>query len=112
LNLWLIPLYGMLGAAIATGVTVALVNLVRLVQVRYYYQFYPFRMGTLKTLLAYAIASIAVWQVAQHYHLDHVGKVFVLIAGMLVYAGLLTLFGWDEEDRLILARLRRTVLRK
>ncbi len=111
LNLWLIPRHGMMGAAIATGVTVAMVNVIRLVQVRWLYQCYPFRWGTLKTLMAGVIAGAAVWQLGRYYPLEDWGKVAAMGAGVVVYAGLLALFGWDEEDRLILDRLRRMVLR-
>jgi O-antigen/teichoic acid export membrane protein len=111
LNLWLIPRHGILGAAIATGVTAALVNLIRLVQVRYLYQCYPFYLGTLKTLMACVIAGAVVWQLGQHYQLENWGKVAVMGTGIILYAGFLALFGWDEEDRLIIDRLRRIVLK-
>jgi O-antigen/teichoic acid export membrane protein len=109
LNLWLIPRYGMLGAAIATGIAVALVNLIQLVQVRYLYQCYPFRLGTLKTLMAGVIAGVVVWQLGHYYQLEGWAKVATMGPGVVIYAGLLALFGWDEEDRLILDRLRRLV---
>jgi O-antigen/teichoic acid export membrane protein len=112
LNLWLIPRYGMLGAAIATGVTVALLNLIRLAQVRCLYQCYPFRIGTLKTLVAAVIAGGAIWLLGQHYQPEGLGRVAVMGVGGIVYAGLLALFGWDEEDRLVIDRLRGIHVRR
>ena len=109
LNLWLIPLYGMLGAAIATGMTIVLLNIVRLSQVRYLYHCYPFRLGTLKTLAAGIISGTGVWKLSQIYQLEDGGKIAIMGGGLLVYFGLLTLFGWDAEDRLVLNRLRRSV---
>lgn len=110
LNLWLIPRHGMLGAALATGITLALLNIVRLIQVRYLYHCYPFRLGTLKTLIAGAIAGGAVWKLSQMNQLEDWGKLAMMGGGLLLYAGLLTLFGWDDEDQLVIHRLRRNVL--
>jgi O-antigen/teichoic acid export membrane protein len=107
LNLLLIPRYGMLGAAIATGVSVVTVNLIRLIQVRYIFQCYPFRLGTLKTLTACAIAGAAVWLLSHTYQLEAWSKVAVLGGGVVIYGGLLVLLGWDEEDRHLIADLLR-----
>ena len=50
LNLWLIPRYGILGSAYAWAVSLALVNLVRVLQVRKVLGMYPFDMGEAKAV--------------------------------------------------------------
>jgi hypothetical protein len=37
------------------------------------------------------------------------GKLAMMGGGLILYAGLLTLFGWDAEDHLVINRLRRNV---
>ena len=42
LNIILIPNYGMLGAAIATGVSIASINLIKVIQLKYYLNIFPY----------------------------------------------------------------------
>jgi O-antigen/teichoic acid export membrane protein len=109
LNLWLIPRYGALGAAIATGSSIAMVNLLRLVQVQRIHHCHPFRWGTLKVLMAWALAGGTVWTLSHAYHLEDWRRLVAMAGFLFAYGGLLTLFGWDEEDKLVLRQLRRKV---
>lgn len=42
LNVWLIPIYGIVGAAISTGVAMVIYNICRMFFLYYYYQLHPF----------------------------------------------------------------------
>ncbi len=107
LNLWLIPRYGAFGAAIATAMTVTMLNLIRLSQVYRVHQCVPFRTGTLKVLTAFGLAAGAMWQLARFYQFALGGKLACMAGFFVLYGGLLFVLGWDEEDQLVLRRLGR-----
>ena len=107
LNLWFIPRYGAFGAALATAITVTMLNLLRLLQVYRAHQCVPFRMGTLKVLAAFALPGSAMWLLAYIYQFTVGGKLACMAGFLVIYAGLLFAFGWDEEDQLVLRGLRR-----
>ncbi|HTA81621.1 MAG TPA: polysaccharide biosynthesis C-terminal domain-containing protein [Bacteroidia bacterium] len=60
LNLILIPIYGMMGAAIATLISISLYNILRLIFVYNYYHMQPFTINCLWVL----VITIAVWVIA------------------------------------------------
>ncbi len=107
LNLWLIPRYGAFGAALATAITVTMLNLIRLLEVYHIHQCYPFRLGTLKVLAAFTISGGSMWLLADFYAFALGGKLVCLAGFMVIYTGILFALGWDEEDQLVLHRLRR-----
>jgi O-antigen/teichoic acid export membrane protein len=51
LNLWLIPLLGMVGAAISTGITIIIYNLVRLIFIFKVYKIHPFEKKQINLIL-------------------------------------------------------------
>nr|MDT0658477.1 oligosaccharide flippase family protein [Micromonospora sp. DSM 115978] len=59
LNLWLIPAYGIIGAAVAWAVSLAVVNVARVVQVRRLTGALPVTEGMVKGLLAGVVALLA-----------------------------------------------------
>ena len=107
LNLWLIPRYGAFGAALATAITVVMLNLIRLLQVYRIHQCHPFRTGTLKVLAAFALSGGAMWQLANSYQFALGGQLGCLAGFLVIYVGLLCALGWDEEDQLVVQRLKR-----
>lgn len=107
LNLWLIPRYGAFGAALATAITVTMLNLIRLSEVYCIHQCHPFRLGTLKVLAAFVLAGGSMWQLADIYQFALGGKVASMAGFLIMYVALLFCLGWDEEDQLVVRRLRR-----
>lgn len=61
LNYALIPRYGIIGASIGTGLTIAAINLLRLGEVYYFLGIHPFRLDFLKPLLAGLLAALLIW---------------------------------------------------
>ncbi len=112
LNLLLIPRYGLLGAAIATAVSVSIIDTVGLIEVRLLIKIHPYRRAFLKVAVAAAAALAGNlflrWNTPE---LSIVGIVGVLAATYAVFVGVIALLGVEREDRLIagraLARLRR-----
>lgn len=112
LNLFLIPRYGLLGAAIATTVSLSLIDAVGLVEVRLLIGIHPYRRAYLKILLAslVAIAGNLLLR-ARLPQLSPIAISGLLVATYAVFVGLVALMGLERDDRLLirrgLARLRR-----
>jgi O-antigen/teichoic acid export membrane protein len=107
LNVWLIPRYGIVGAAIAWGGSVVLVTLARVVQVWAFSKMLPLSFDLLKGVwagLAAATAGFAIRGVVG-------GGLLSLAAGVVtigaVYIAGLWILGLDADDRLVLQTLRR-----
>jgi O-antigen/teichoic acid export membrane protein len=108
LNLWLIPRYGIIGSAYAWAVSLALVNIVRVLQVRAVLGMFPFGIGEAKAVFA-ALAAGAVGLAVHHWFDDIsvgtlvVGTVALGVTYLLVVAAL----GLTDDDRLVLDSVRR-----
>ncbi|MEK6647639.1 MAG: flippase, partial [Candidatus Firestonebacteria bacterium] len=61
MNCFLIPKYGCLGAAIATGASIGVINLVRLVEVYFLCKIQPYNMNYIHWIMCGAIASIVLY---------------------------------------------------
>jgi O-antigen/teichoic acid export membrane protein len=106
LNIWLIPRYGAVGAALGTGASMVLINVIRLLQVYRLLGCHPFRFGTVKTLGAFLLAGGLLWQLRSWFPFDGWWSIAAVIPFTILYGALLTIFGWDDEDQLVMARLR------
>ncbi|KXK27952.1 MAG: hypothetical protein UZ01_02923 [Candidatus Brocadia sinica] len=122
LNYFLIPTYGCLGAAIATGITIAVINFVRLVEVYILCKIQPYNMGYIQGMVCGALAGIALYfldtyvlideyLLINNYLLNH--PVFIrLVSNSLVVAIIFVvgfiIKGIEDNDRLIF----HTVMRK
>ncbi len=108
LNLALIPRYGIVGSAVAWAVSLALVNLARVLQVWISMHMLPFDIGVLKGLTAGSAALAAALLVR---NLSPLQGPLVLVAGVPAvvgcYAALVIAQGITDEDRLILKPLLR-----
>jgi O-antigen/teichoic acid export membrane protein len=108
LNIILIPKLGLLGAALATGISIAMLNLLRLIQVYFVLGMQPYSWKYLKPIVAGVVAvsigfAIRTWILPMHFLLS------LLITGctiFLVYAVLIWIFRMDEVDRMILVKVR------
>lgn len=111
LNFLLIPRYGVLGAGIATGLSIALVNLARLVEVYWLYRVHPYKLSYWKPLMAGVVAALAWLGVREMW--NPTGWLWVggvALFGVMYMLAFLVL-RLDDEDRLILQALKRRALR-
>jgi len=107
LNLWLIPTLGAVGAAIASGVAIAVLNLARLLEVFILFRLWPYNKNFIKPILAGAIATAVVY-VTHRFALTGTSLIVVALnMGLLlaVYVAVTLLLGLSEEDRTVLAHL-------
>ena len=117
----LAPRYGAMGVAIATGLAVGVVNIMKLLQVRILVKMQPYGWdvlkplgavlisGTLTGILLYLISLAHLSIQISHYHLSfELGLVPVFLA---IYFGLLYLFKVSPEDKIVLDALAKKIRR-
>lgn len=103
LNYILIPKYGILGAAIATGFSIAFLNSSFLVQVYYFHKMHPYNRRLLKPVFSGVIAtlvSLGLYSLVQTTKPVYIFLPVIFIFG-LCYVMLLYILGFDDEDKII-----------
>ncbi len=109
----LIPRWGILGAAVANGAAVILVNAARVVQVQAKLHINPFGWLLLKPVAAAAtalLAAVPLW--GNHAALGNVRSAMLFAAMLLVYFGMLLVMGPDHHSRVAGLQLWGSVRRK
>jgi len=107
LNLWLIPGYGIVGAAIAWAVSLAAVNIARVLQVWGLIRAVPVTVGMLKGLAAGALALL-VGLVVRVLVPDWPAQLLLGLPVVAVsYLGAVLILGLSHEDVMVLRTLRR-----
>ena len=103
LNFILIPIYGAIGAAIATGVSVALINLLRLYEVFKYLNIHPYKLGFCKPIMSGFITTVLWLLFSKIIALDRVYVLILIITLFsLIYFSIIFVMGIDKEDKIIL----------
>jgi O-antigen/teichoic acid export membrane protein len=110
LGVILTPRYGAMGVAISTGMAVAVVNLLRLLQVRIFLKLHPYKWDTLKPVFAGLISSITLGIILRLLDMEHV-KLFYGLAliplFLAMYTGLIILFKLSAEDQIVINALSK-----
>ena len=113
LNYWLIPDYGIFGAALATVIAMNVVSIIRIVQVYTAYQIHPFGLSLLKPMAAVTIALASVGIGKSLIDMSTFSVNLILFAFFLaVYVLVLKLLGLKEEDRMLLKAMGDGVLNR
>ena len=110
LHYWLIPHYGILGAALATAISMNAINAIRMARVFSAYKAHPFSLSLLKPLGAAAVAFAVVGA----------GRVTVgmvsfwfdagsLVCFLVIYGVVLRALGLKREDRMLLELMGRRI---
>ena len=108
LNLWLIPIYGILGAALATGISFAVVNVARIVEVYTLLRMHPYDSSYHKPFVAvFAVVVLSLFSSMLHisrpYWIIHVAALSVVYCVVLYFLGL------DYEDKMIWETIKRRI---
>ncbi len=110
LNVLLIPPFGITGAAIATGIAWATLNVMSLVQVHRRYRIHPYERACFKPLLAGLVAFCLLFQVKALLRWAQLPKFPTMFAVsglfLVVYIGLLWRMGLSSDDHFILDKFR------
>lgn len=107
-NLLLIPRWGVLGAATATLVSTATINLVRVTEVWVLYRLIPYNRSYVKPLAA-ALSALAAGLAVKNWVAVDSNVLYLIIGGATVctvYLGVILLLGLNPEDRAVLARMK------
>lgn len=108
LNILLIPRYGMVGVALATTLSIASINVVRVIEVRVLYGFTPFRYDLYKPLTAGAVASAIFYFANRSLGWTGIAHTIALcIAFLVVYLVVLYGLGLREELEVLKEILKR-----
>jgi O-antigen/teichoic acid export membrane protein len=111
-GLLLIPRLGLVGTAIASLGSVALLAVTAVIEVRVTEGVFPFDRSILKTLAAAAAAFAAESAVTRHVSGTAPRIVLVILAGVTAYAICLAALGLAPEDRRLVLGLRDRVRRR
>ena len=103
LNLWLIPLHGNLGAAIATGTTLALWALWRVAEVRWLLGCFPFDGRTAGLIAFLATGGVGVYLL----HLPMLARIPVTFLLVAAFFAVVWRFGRTPDDAVVVDRFRR-----
>jgi O-antigen/teichoic acid export membrane protein len=112
LNLLLIPMFHVLGAAIATGASIALINLVRVIEVYLLYKVHPYKLSYWKPIVAGGVATLvwigvrSIWNLSGWMWLG--GSALFGVIYMLTFMAL----GLDDEDKVIMRAVKKRILRQ
>lgn len=106
LNILLIPKWGLLGAAAATSISIAGVNIARAGLVYFILRTHAYTWNYLKSLGAGFIALLASLWARHWFHSVHFMVSLFILAGSIVFVYFLVLglLGLEESDRIILNR--------
>ena len=108
LNVVFISAWGILGAAVGSLLSMALVTGVRFLEVHVIYGVQPLGRSQLKPLAAALGAGLAGWLIHEAVPAGAVWTAAASLAGFLgIYVALLRFLGIAEEDELLLRRVRR-----
>ena len=111
LNLWLIPAYGIVGAAMGAATAMLLVSALRIVEIIVLRRIIPFGRSQLKPVVAAAVATFPALFVGDLLPATVWRMLAPSAAFALVYGACLMLMGLEAEDRVLLQRLQRRLLR-
>lgn len=114
LNLFLIPKYGITGAALATFAAISLMGVIELVQVYLFLKIQPYRMDFFKPLSAGALSLLILFAIFRLLG-SPPGLVMIILGSLMfliIYILVLFVFGLQEEDKLVLKKVKEKILWK
>jgi O-antigen/teichoic acid export membrane protein len=113
LGILLIPKFGAMGTALGTMITLILMNVIRLFEIRFLLNLYPYNWHTLKPLGAACLSALLVGgslQILRNASL--LVHLFFIPVFMVSYGGFLFLFSVSPEDAIVLDGLKKKFLQK
>jgi len=107
-NYFLIPSYGIVGAAFASAISMIAFNLLMLLEVYLLLHMYPYDRKFLKSTISGAVAFGGIFFLGQVCPFAGFQKLFVYPSLFLaIFVGLLYIWKFDEEDKFVFHLLKR-----
>lgn len=111
LNLWLIPEYGLDGAAIASFSALFIYNTLKLVYVKLKFDMLPFSLGTIKVLFALLIIGLPFYHLNFPFHpIINIGLKSLLI--IFIYLWIIRRFDLSEDVNKLIINIITRIKRK
>ncbi|MED5373671.1 MAG: oligosaccharide flippase family protein [Myxococcota bacterium] len=110
LNFWLIPQYGIQGAATATGISLAAWSAWRLVQVWWLFKIQPFTLRSVALILLFAALNLGGRLGTQDLGLGP--QIGATLGAMAVFLVAAALFGRTPDDKVVLDKVTAKIRRK
>lgn len=107
LNLWLIPIYGIEGAALASFISILVFNLIKMIFVKLKFGIVPYSAATLKVFLVLVFLGVLFWQLTFYFHpIIAISAKSILI--IVMYLGILYRFKISEDVSGLISRFLKT----
>jgi O-antigen/teichoic acid export membrane protein len=115
LNYLLIPRYGLLGTAIATGTSIIAINVIRVIEVYFLLRLHPYSIRFAKPLFAGAVSFLIMFLIKDFLGEPHRLIIILEVLGSIsLYGAVLWVLKIDDEDKLVIdlivKRFRRNPL--
>lgn len=104
LNLWLIPIFGIEGAALASFISIFVFNLIKMVFVKLKFGIVPYTKATLKVFVLLVFLGVLFWQVLFYFH-PIVNILIQSILIVLMYLGILYRFNISDDVSGLISKL-------
>ena len=114
LNVYLIPKYGIIGAALANTLSFTAVQLLRLAEVWYFLKVHPYRLDTLKPICS-CVFSVLIILIMASLGIEKSSIFTALLICVLfftTYIAILWLLKLSDEDHIVLSNLKRKLLKQ
>lgn len=112
LNFIMIPIYGMIGAAIATGIAIIVTHSLRLYLVWKLLKIFPYDLSILRTLFSFIIIFAMFYFFAVYLSPSLNVKIGVGVLCMIIYVSIFMISKKDEDDVFILNSFKNRFLNK
>jgi len=109
LNAILIPIFGFVGSAIASAISITLINILILLQIFSLQKIHPFAKNYLKTITIASIMLIIANAVVSIYNGTSWMLILFLLLLIIYYTCLIVTKSFEEEDRVIFHEFKRKV---
>ncbi|MBO8161175.1 MAG: flippase [Thermosipho sp. (in: Bacteria)] len=112
LNILLIPKYGIVGSAIAGTIAITSINILKSVEVYFLLGYFPYRKLTKPLSSALLVVLILFLFKTFYINFNILFVASMLGVIYLAYLGIITLSGWEEDDKDLIRALVRRIKRK
>jgi len=106
LNFWLVQKYGVLGAAVATGVSTALVNIAKVVEVHTLLGIHPYDASYYKPFIA-GVTVVLLFLFSSWLNISKSYWILYVLLLTIVYFFVLCLLGFEHEDKVVWNTVKR-----
>ena len=111
LSFWLVPYFNVVGAAVATTLTVVILNVLAFIEVYWLFKIVPLRWDMLKSVAAGGVAAVVGLLLLPIIHVGYgykaiFGTLGLVIPFILVYGLVLALLRFSNEDRMVFDAIR------